>query len=177
MNMLDIPSASGINLVANCVTNFVAQRSRIRFTKGAGFALALLMFSACDRRSDPTETINLKLYQNWQLQPGDKIAGYLVVAGLGDLSIDLNGKSVYAPFDGQTQRDQRNCLIFSSPEVPAYLFRLCGISHPRLGRCNQGDSLGTAAVFHFATLRKQPDGTWAIVEPSKSVMERILTKS
>ncbi|PZV18125.1 MAG: hypothetical protein DCF22_02405 [Leptolyngbya sp.] len=147
------------------------------FVKGAGLALFILALNACDRPSAPTETIHLKLYQNWQLQPGDKIAGYVVVSGLGDISIELNGKSVYAPFDGQAQKDQRNCLIFSSPDVPAYLFRLCGISNPRMGDSHQGDSLGTGAVLHFATLRKQPDGTWAIVEPSKPVMERILTKS
>ncbi|MCY7392706.1 MAG: hypothetical protein LH647_14825 [Leptolyngbyaceae cyanobacterium CAN_BIN12] len=167
--MSDIPLVS--------VTNFVTARSRIGLAQQTGLLLALLMLGACDRPSNPTETINLKLYQNWQLQPGDKIAGYLVVAGLGDISIELNGKSVYAPFNGQTQQDQRNCLIFSSPDVPAYLFRLCGISNPRFGNSQQGDSLGTGTVLHFATLRKQPDGTWAIVEPSKPVMERILTKS
>jgi hypothetical protein len=121
--------------------------------------------------------INLNLYQKWQFQPGDQIAGYPIAAGLGDISIELNGKSVYAPFDGLVQKDQRSCLIFSTPDVPAYLFRLCGISNPRLGRCNQGEVLGTATFLHFATLRKQPDGTWAIVESSKSVLESILTKS
>ncbi|MBM0742310.1 hypothetical protein JOY44_11880 [Phormidium sp. CLA17] len=163
--MPDIPSASGV------------RRSRIRFAKGIGLALALVVLNACDRTENPNETINLKIYQNWQLQPGDKIAGFPVVSGLGDVSIELNGKSVYAPYDGQAQKDQRNCLIFSSPSVPAYLFRLCGISNPRLGSSNQGDSLGSGDVLHFATLRKQPDGTWAIVEPSKPMIERILTKS
>ncbi|MEX0272240.1 hypothetical protein AB3R30_24270 [Leptolyngbyaceae cyanobacterium UHCC 1019] len=174
--MPDIPSVFGTNLVVN----FVAGRSQMGFAQQTGLLLALLMLvmvGACDRPDPSNPTINLKLYQNWQLQPGDKIAGYEVIAGLGDISIELNGKSVYAPFDGQTQQDQRHCLIFSSPSVPAYLFRLCGISNPRLGRCNQGDSLGSGTVLHFATLRKQPDGTWAIVEPSKPMIERILTKS
>lgn len=167
--MPDIPLVFG----ANCGI----ARSPIRFAKVAGLALALLMLSACDRASQTPETINLNIYQKWQLQPGDKIAGFPVVSGLGDVSIELNGKSVYAPFEGQAQKDQRNCLIFSSADVPAYLFRLCGISNPRLGDSNQGDSLGSGAVLHFATLRKQPDGTWAIVEPSKPMIERILTKS
>lgn len=171
--MSDIPSVFGANFVAT----FVTARSHSGISKGAGLALMLLLFSACDRASQSPETINLKLYQQWQLQPGDKIAGYPVVAGLGDISIELNGKSVYAPFEGQAQKDQRNCLIFSSPDVPAYLFRLCGISNPRLGDSKQGDSLGSGAVLHFATLRKQPDGTWAIVESSKPMIERVLTKS
>ena len=171
--MPDIPSVFGVNLGANVVI----ARSRIGFAKMAGLALALSMFTACDRASNPDETINLNLYQKWQLQPGDKVAGFPVVSGLGDVSIELNGKSVYAPFEGKAQKDQRNCLIFSSPDVPAYLFRLCGISNPRLGDSNQGDALGSGTVLHFATLRKQPDGTWAIVEPSKPMIERILTKS
>jgi hypothetical protein len=181
MNMPDIPLAFGTNWVTNFVINFVINfvtgRSRIGFIPQTGLLLVLLILSACDRPDTSTQTINLKLYQNWQLQPGDTIAGYLVIAGLGDISIELNGKSVYAPFDGQTQQDQRQCLIFSSPSVPAYLFRLCGISNPRLGGCNQGDVLGTGTVLHVATLRKQPDGTWAIVESSKPMIERILTKS
>ncbi len=171
--MPDIPSVFG----ANFGINFVIARSLLGFAKGAGLALALLLLSACDRAPNPTEIINLNIYQKWQLQPGDNVAGFPVVSGLGDVSIELNGKSVYAPFEGQAQKDQRNCLIFSSADVPAYLFRLCGISNPRLGNSNPGDSLGSGAVLHFATLRKQPDGTWAIVEPSKTMIERILTKS
>jgi hypothetical protein len=164
MNMLDIPLAS------------VIKRSPISLIQGTTCLLVLFALTACDRAANPDETINLKLYQQWQLQPGDKIAGYPVVSGLGDISIELNGKSVYAPFDGQTQKDQHNCLIFSSTDVPAYLFRLCGITQSRLGASSQGETIGSGAILHFATLRKQPDGTWAIVEPSKPVIERILTK-
>lgn len=110
--MPDILSVSGASFVINFGMNFGVARSRIGFAKMAGLALALLMLTACDRTANPNETINLKLYQNWQLQPGDKVAGFPVVSGLGDVSIELNGKSVYAPFEGQAQKDQRNCLIF-----------------------------------------------------------------
>ncbi|NJP10842.1 MAG: hypothetical protein HC866_16335 [Leptolyngbyaceae cyanobacterium RU_5_1] len=143
---------------------------------GLVVAIALLL-AGCIRSSDAENTITLKLYQNWQLQAGDSIGGYSVVAGLGDISVALNGKSVYAPFDGRAQKDQRNCLIFSSPDVPAYLFRLCGVANLRLGSCSQGDILGNAAIVHIAALRKQPEGTWAIVEPSKPIIERIVSKS
>jgi hypothetical protein len=140
-------------------------------------AIALLLTTACSQTPSPEDTINLKLYQDWQLQPGDVINGFAIVAGLGDISVALNGKSVYAPFTGRAQKDQQSCLIFSSPDVPAYLFRLCGVANLHLGACNQGDVLGNAATLHFATLRKQPNGTWAIVEPSKPILERILTKT
>jgi len=142
-----------------------------------GLLLAVVLLAGCDRGSNSNDTIDLKLYQKWQLQPGDSIGGYSVVSGLGDISIALNGKSVYSPFNGRSQKDPRNCLIFSSPDVPAYLFRLCGLSDLRLGQTNQGDALGNGSLVQVATLRKQPDGTWAIVEPSKPIIERILSKS
>lgn len=141
----------------------------------AAIALSLLL-AGCNRANDADNTINLQVYQKWQLQPGGEVKGYKVLAGLGDISIALDGKPVYAPFDGKAQKDQRECLIFSTPDVPAYLFRLCGLSELRLGDRRQGDVIGSGAVLHFATLRKQPDGTWAIVEPSKPIIEKILAK-
>jgi hypothetical protein len=142
-----------------------------------GLIASLLVLAGCSTNPDANNTIDLKLYQQWQLQPGDDIKGYSVVGGLGDISIALNGQSLYAPFDGRAQKDQRSCLIYSSPDVPAYLFRLCGMNDSQLGAHNQGDRLGSASTIFIATLRKQPDGTWAIVEPSKPILERILSKS
>ncbi len=139
-------------------------------------ALSLLLLG-CNQVSDTDNTIKLQVYQKWQLQPGDVVKGHTVVAGLGDISIALNGQSVVAPFDGRAQKDQHACLIFSTPDVPAYLFRLCGLSDLKLGDRRQGEPLGSGAMVHFATLRKQPDGTWAIVEPSKSMLEKILSNS
>lgn len=139
--------------------------------------VASVLLAGCGRSANPDETVNPQLYQKWQLQAGDTVKGYSVVAGLGDISIALNGKSVYAPFDGRAQQDSRQCLIFSSPDVPAYLFRLCGLTDLHLGSRNQGDSLGEGSMVHFSTLRKQPTGTWAVVEPSKPIIERILSKS
>lgn len=126
----------------------------------------------------PTEPpLDIHLYQTWQLQPGDKIGDRTVLGALGDISIDLKGKQVYAPFDGRTQLDKRQCVIFSSPDVPAYLFRLCGLNHPRLGSLNQGDPIGSGDLLQFAALRKQPNNTWAIVEPAKAILEKTLTRS
>jgi hypothetical protein len=120
--------------------------------------------------------VELKLHQKWELQPGDTIANYPVLGGLGDLSINTQGKPIYAPFHGTLRRTTHHCTLFSSPEVPAYQFRLCGLSNPRLGDVAQGDSIGTANALQFAALRKQPDGTWAIVEPSKSILHRTLNR-
>lgn len=141
-------------------------------------AIALLIWvSGCRSQSNSDDILKLQVYQKWQLQPGDEIQGHRILAGLGDISIALDGKSVYAPFDGRAQKDERECLIFSTPDVPAYLFRLCGLSNLNLGDRRQGEAMGGGSVVHMATLRKQPDGTWAIVEPSRPILEKILTKS
>lgn len=138
-------------------------------------ALALLSFG-CSRAPSADIAPAIKLYQTWELQPGDTIGDRTVLGGLGDISLDLDGNSVYAPFDGRTQVDKHRCLIFSSPDVPAYLFRLCGLNKPHLGSVSQGTALGSGDLLQFAALRKQPNGTWAIVEPAKAILERTLKK-
>jgi len=131
----------------------------------------------CSPSQPVAAPLEIRLYQKWELQPGDEVAGRKVLGGLGDISIALDGKNAYAPFSGQTQLDTRQCLIFSSPDVPAYLFRLCGLDNPRLGKVNQGEALGSGKMLQFAALRKQSNGTWAIVEPAKEILERTLAQS
>lgn len=116
--------------------------------------------------------------QTWELNLGNVVEGFRVVAGLGDVTMHLRGARVRAPFDGEVQlsADGPDCIFFASPEVPAYLFRFCGINRPQVGEVEAGDSLGRAQYLHFATLRRQPEGTWAIVEPSTSVLERSLQR-
>jgi hypothetical protein len=135
------------------------------------------VMSACSagHSTEPPRTVQIQ--QVWQLQPGDAIGGHQVVAGLGDISIALKGDNAYAPFGGRIQPlkpDIKNCAVFSSPEVPAYLFRLCGLENLRLGEVEAGDVIGKGDYLHFATLRKQTDGTWAMVEPARDILERIL---
>lgn len=139
-----------------------------------GLLVALLLLSACQPSRDADPPMNISLYQSWELQPGDRIANHEVLGGLGDISIALNGSPVYAPFDGTAHRDPRNCVLFASPNVPAYLFRFCGLNSPRFGALNQGETIGSGSMLQFAALRKQPNGTWAIVEPSKHLLERTL---
>lgn len=124
---------------------------------------------------EPSRTIQIQ--QDWQLQPGDQIGEYQIAAGLGDISIELGNRKVYAPFDGRVQPNVRGCVLFSSPDVPAYLFRMCGLNQPRFGAIDEGDPIGSGQYLHFATLRKLPEGTWTIVEPSRSILEKLLSPS
>jgi hypothetical protein len=139
------------------------------------FSLLILLWGCQNPDAKPIDPP--KLHQRWELQAGDRISGYEIISGLGDLSIELNGKSVYAPFNGKTTIDTRGCVYFETPEVPNYQFRLCGVKQPHLGALNRGDSIASADILRFATLRKHPSGKWAIVEPSKQILETLLKPS
>lgn len=128
-------------------------------------------------QSNPTITKAPELHQKWELQAGDRIAGYEIISGLGDLSLELQGKAVYAPAKGKTTMDTRHCVYFDSPEIPNYLFRLCGLQNPTTGNLRKGDEIGKAQQLRFATLRQHPSGKWAIVEPSKQILEKLLKSS
>ncbi len=141
----------------------------------AGAILCLL--TSCRSFKTTSATIaEPPLFQKWELQPGDMVAGYLVTGGLGDISIALNGKPVYAPSVGDAYIDQRGCVYFSSADTPAYLFRLCGLKSPKLGHLQAGDAIGTGDILQFAALLKQSGDKWALVEPDKSLLERTLEK-
>jgi hypothetical protein len=144
------------------------------------------LITSCGHTPPPPQ-IKVQVFQDWQLKPGDRLAGYAVTGGLGDISIDVQGQAIYAPFKGETQRDAQGCLFYSSPEVPSYLFRLCGVTgrawlgldipplnQLHLGAVKAGETLGYATTLQFATLRKQTNGKWAIVEPDKSLIETLL---
>ncbi len=136
--------------------------------------------AGCGAQSSSVSARNVSYYQKWDLQPGDSLAGYQIQSGLGDITVDINGKTLFMPFDGtiQPQAEKEDlCLILSSPDVPAYLFRLCGVQKPRLGDRNQGEAIGKGDVVAFAALRRQADGTWAMVEPAKELIEQFLVKA
>ena len=138
--------------------------------------LLALLLTACSRPADEPVRV-LQIQQQWQLQPGDLIAGHRVMGSLGDISIELNGDAVYAPVDGRIQPNKANCVVFEGAEIPAYVFRLCGLDRPKLGIVQQGDAIGSGDALQFATLRRQPDGKWAMVEPSVQILEQTLRKS
>lgn len=136
--------------------------------------LLLLTILGCTSQPVAESPIDLQLYQSWELQPGDAVAGYTVMGGLGDLAIAVKGNGVYAPYDGRLQPHKPGCVIFSSADVPNYLLRLCGLQKPQFGSRKMGESLGTADTLQFAVLNKRPDGMWALVEPSKQILEKML---
>lgn len=136
-------------------------------------AVALLIATGCTQQpAEPPR--ELTLYQSWELQPGDELAGHQILGGLGDISLALNGDAIYAPFDGKVQPHKPTCVIFSSEELPVYLFRLCGLSSPKFGPRSAGEPIATGNDLRFALLNKQPDGRWAMVEPSKKIIEQML---
>ena len=147
---------------------------RIWLVWGGGIAIACLT-TACSLTASPEPVREIQIQQDWAVKQGDRLANHLVVAGLGDISIQLGGDAVYAPFPGRVQPSAASCVLYSTPEIPAYLFRLCGLSQTQLGEISTGTAIGTGDYLHFTTLRKQPDGTWTIVEPAKDILERILT--
>jgi hypothetical protein len=153
-------------------------RSRRRaLWKGMGGLMLWTTVALAGCRSSAIATPRqIMVQQTWELETGQQIAGFRVVASLGDISIDTQGHRIYAPFAGEVElaAPGEDCIFFSSPEVPAYLFRYCGLRRPRLGTISLGRAMGSARVLHFSTLRRQPDGTWAIVEPSRHVLERSL---
>jgi hypothetical protein len=124
----------------------------------------------------PPEPYHLKVEQVWELESGQRVADYLITGGLGDVSIALKGGAIHAPFKGEVQSLKSGCIVFSSSEVPAYLFRFCGVDRVSLGKVKLGDTIASADYLQFATLRKQPNGAWAIVEPSREILEQILLR-
>lgn len=140
--------------------------------------LTLLGLGACGLTQAQVPKRNIAVQQEWTLHPGSDVGGFQVIGGLGDISIDLKGGKIRAPFDGQLQpTDSKACVAFTSPEVPAYLFRLCGVNKPRLGDVEAGQVMGRSEVLQFAAMRRQPEGTWAIVEPATEILEKTLSTS
>lgn len=146
-------------------------------TNKTALALGIIMLTitSCSQSAPDVPVRVLQIQQNWELQVGDTVAGYKIAGSLGDVSVELNGGVVYAPFDGQLQpNDIAGCYVYSSPEVPAYLFRLCGLQALRLGNVRGGEAIAKGEFLQFAALRRQPDGTWVIVEPAPDILERAL---
>lgn len=134
-----------------------------------------VILGSCQSHTPPPQRV-INIQQQWELEPGDMIADQLVVGSLGDISIQLKRQPLRAPFPGKVEPSTIDqCVIYSTPEVPAYLFRFCGLRSPKLGTVKTGQTIGNGSHIQFATLRRQPDGTWIIVEPSTGVLERAIS--
>lgn len=134
----------------------------------------LFCVAGCTPRPAAEAPLDVQTYQNWELQPGDAVAGYKVLGGLGDLTLNVKGNAVYAPYDGRLQPNKAGCVMFSSTDVPNYLLRLCGLKNRKYGSHKAGEKIGTADTLEFAVLNKRPDGLWALVEPSKQILQQML---
>lgn len=142
-------------------------------TKPMGAVVALLM-TACQTGALSSRTITVQ--QTWDLQVGNQVGDYRISSGLGDITLELDGDPVRMPFDGKVQPMDEHCIALTSPEVPAYLFRLCGIQRPGLGQHSQGHTIGRAHQLVFAACRKEPDGTWTLIEPATDLITQFLTE-
>jgi hypothetical protein len=142
------------------------------------FGLSLMIGLVGCSSIAPVVPRQIVLKQTWEIESGDRVAGQIVTGSLGDISVQLKGARLRAPFDGQVELASKGyqCIYFSTAEVPAYLFRYCGVKRPRLGPIQTGAVMGRGRIVHFATLRRQPDGAWALVEPSDRVLERSLNQ-
>jgi hypothetical protein len=48
------------------------------------------------------------------------------------------------------------------------------LNNPKYGLRKTGEAIGTAEALQFALLNKRADGRWALVEPSKKILEQML---
>mgnify|MGYP006272869531 CR=1 FL=1 len=137
--------------------------------------LILFLLTACQNKT-PHPVRKIVLQQSWELNAGDLISGHLITGGLGDITVDLDNRKLRAPFPGKVElaAEGPRCIYYSTPDIPAYLFRYCGVRRPVTGPIDAGEVIGRGDQLQFATLRRMPDGTWAIVEPSNQVLEKTL---
>ncbi|MEM6449220.1 MAG: hypothetical protein AAF703_02795 [Cyanobacteria bacterium P01_D01_bin.105] len=136
--------------------------------------LSALLLQSCGAKATPAPK-SITLQQQWTLSPGDTVAGSIVAGSLGDVSLHLKNANIQAPFDGNlSPSESENCALYSTPEIPAYLFRLCGLKRFNFGSVKAGKVIGNGHYMSFATLRRQPDGTWIIVEPARGILEKIV---
>ncbi len=134
----------------------------------------LTLLAAC--QSGPPSPRTITIQQTWDLQVGNQVGNYRISSGLGDITLELGGDPVHMPFDGKVQPMDDHCIALTSSEVPAYLFRLCGIQRPSLGQHRQGHTIGHTQQLVFAAFRKEPDGTWALIEPATDLIAQFLTE-
>ena len=135
----------------------------------------------------------IELKKVWEIQSGEFIAGYRVVGGLGDISLDFKG-AIKSPALGVVEsnfmlvsdrtliRNPPDCVIFSSPQMPAYLLKICGLKRRKLGTVNQGSPIGhTNGYLHMSLLSFRKDqnqvSKWIYVSPSPKLIEKLLRES
>ncbi len=138
----------------------------------------------------PRTVREIELQNTWGVKAGDAIEKYFVASGLGDISLAMKG-NVIAPLDGNIEekfvlisdgsliRGTSDCVIFSSPQMPAYLIKLCGLKSRNLDLVEGGKPIGkTNGYLHISlfSYRPHPDSgaMWVYVPPSPQLLESLV---
>ncbi len=175
-NMQAIALSSEVNAKARkAIRSYISLRSNSsKLLNKLIILIGAVWLSGCAAHLAPPAR-RITLQQQWTLNPGDDIAGNQVAGSLGDISLYLKNSRVNAPFNGELEPSEiKQCALYSTPDIPAYLFRFCGLSNLAYGEIKAGKRIGKGSFLSFATLRRQPDGTWIIVEPAREVLEKAL---
>ena len=127
-------------------------RAILAYEEGRYIGYARL--SAIEKSDRPSQHFKeVEVTRDWEVQVGEKVAGYPIIGSLGDISIHVKGE-VFAPTDGRIEpnfllitensilKHPKNCILFFSPQTPAYLIRLCGLQQYRSGEIAQGRVMG-----------------------------------
>lgn len=132
----------------------------------------------------------IEIQKVWGIEAGKVIAGQRVIGGLGDISLEFKG-IVKAPLTGYVEGEfvlvtdddliegTRDCIIFSSPQMPAYLLKICGLTKRNLGSVDRGSPIGeTGGKLHISLLsfRRVANQTnkWIYVSPSETLIEKLV---
>lgn len=138
----------------------------------------------------PAKLKQIEIKRVWQIQAGEYISGHRVIGGLGDISLEYDG-SVKAPVAGVVDSEfvlvsdsdliagTRDCVIFSSPQIPAYLLKICGLTERNIGPVDYDSPIGKAdGSLHLSLLsfRKDANQTsnWIYVSPSSKLIEQLV---
>ena len=138
----------------------------------------------------PHSVREIELQNTWGVKAGDSIEGYFIASGLGDISLAMKGK-VIAPIDGNVEenfvlisdgsliRGPSDCIIFSSPQLPAYLIKLCGLASRNLEQVEGGKPIGkTNGYLHISLFSYRPNqesgAIWVYVPPSPQLIESLV---
>ncbi|MBI1270507.1 hypothetical protein GC174_08745 [bacterium] len=125
------------------------------------------------------EVGSIALAKSFDIDPNQAIgAGNVRVSGgLGDISLNLNGDSLYAPVEGELLKSDGGCHLFISRVLPGYRIRLCGLGDLENKLYAEGERIGEFKTISVALLRREPTGNYVFVEPAGDFLRRLFVES
>ncbi|MDI9639312.1 hypothetical protein QM565_26760 [Geitlerinema splendidum] len=129
----------------------------------------------------------------WENHSGQKIAGHPVVGGLGDISLEYRG-NIVAPLGGEVEgnfvlatetslvKNTSDCVLYSTPQQPGYLLKLCGLKERNSGEIKAGETIGkTDGLLHLSLLTFRRSSSerpqWIYVSPSTQLIASVLSEN